>query len=125
MKPKLQNYVKYNFIAKWQDEQCSQMMKNLPTNVIISHIIFAKNYSFMIHDEIESMFWHSTQVTILVYIILQSVFLDDANKGNGEIVKETFFYILDDKEHDTLFVQHYLMLYWERLQNSGFVPKEH
>jgi hypothetical protein len=48
MKPKLQNYVKYNFVAKWQDEQCRQMMKNLPTDVIISHIDFAENYSFMI-----------------------------------------------------------------------------
>jgi hypothetical protein len=71
------------------------------------------------------MFWHSTQVTNLVYIILQRVFSDDADKGDGEIMKETFFYISDDKEHDMLFVQHYLMLHWQRLQNSGFVPKEH
>jgi hypothetical protein len=43
----------------------------------------------------------------------------------GEIMKESHFYISDDKEHDTLFVQHCLMLHWQRLQNSGFVPKEH
>jgi hypothetical protein len=125
MKPKLQNYVKHNFVAKWQDEQCRQMMKNLPADVIISHIDFAENYSFMIQDEIQSMHWHSTQVTILVHITLRRVFLDDADEGDGEIVKESHFYISDDKEHDTLFVQHCLMLHWQRLQNSGFVPKEH
>jgi hypothetical protein len=29
-----------------------------------------------------------------------------------KIIKEKHFYILDDKEHDTLFVQHCFMMHW-------------
>ncbi len=35
-------------------------------------------------------------------------------KLNGEpkVIKESHFYVNDDKEHDTLFVQHCLLLHW-------------
>jgi hypothetical protein len=59
-------------------------------------------------NEIQSMHWHSFQVNILVHI----TFWVDPTSGEGnddkKIIKETYFYVSDDKDHDTLFVQYCL-----------------
>ena len=43
-------------------------MKELPADAILSHVDFAENYSFEIQNEIQSMHWHSSHITILVHI---------------------------------------------------------
>lgn len=52
LKPKLQQFVSHNFIARWQDVQCRISMKELPADAILSHVDFAENYSFEIQNEI-------------------------------------------------------------------------
>jgi hypothetical protein len=69
LKPNLQKFIKDNFVACWQDTQCKLAMLDLPKDVILSHIDFAENYTFQIDNEIQSMHWHSFQVTILVHIM--------------------------------------------------------
>jgi hypothetical protein len=83
-------------------------MDNLPSNTILFQIDFSKNYNFEMQNKIQSMHWHYFQVTILVHITFQ---VDPTNgQGNDDkkIIKETHFYVLDDKEHDILFVQYCL-----------------
>jgi hypothetical protein len=63
LKPNLQKIIKHNFVAHWQDFQCRLDISNLPENVILSHIDFAKNYTFQIDNEIQSMHSHLFQVT--------------------------------------------------------------
>jgi hypothetical protein len=41
-------FITHNFKARWQDEQCQLMMKNVLEGVIVLHINYAKNYSFAI-----------------------------------------------------------------------------
>jgi hypothetical protein len=41
------------------------------------------------------------------------------------LIRETHYYIFDDKTHDTLFVQHYFMQHWHWMQSNGFVPSMH
>ena len=41
------------------------------------------------------------------------------------MVKETYYYIANDKKHDLFFVQHYMMLHWEGLIGAGIRPSEH
>lgn len=43
-------------------------MDNFPLDTILSQIDFAENYSFEMQNEIQSMHWHSFQITILVHI---------------------------------------------------------
>lgn len=89
----------------------------------MSHIDFAENYTFQIQNEIQSMYFFSESVTILVHITLYRGL--PTTEGDGDIIKHSHYYISDDKDHDSLFVQHCLMLHWEWLLGSGFEPKEH
>lgn len=99
-------------------------MDNLPCGVLISHIDFAENYSFAIQNEVQSMHWFSTSITILVHITLCKI-PAGVDGEEGGIVKHTHYYISDDKKHDSLFVQHCLGLHWNWVISSGFRPTEH
>jgi hypothetical protein len=50
LRPKLQQFIKHNFVMRWQDTQCRLAMVNLPCDCILSHIDFVENYSFQIHN---------------------------------------------------------------------------
>jgi hypothetical protein len=39
--------------------------------------------------------------------------------GQSKVMKESLFYISNDKEHDTLFVQHCLLFHWQQLCDEG------
>ena len=72
--------------------------------MVVSVIDFAENYSFKEKNEIQSMHWYPSQVTILVRI---TYVWDEADK----VLKYIHFYIFDNKEHDTLFVQHFMQVH--------------
>jgi hypothetical protein len=42
--------------------------------------------------------------------------------GQNKVIKESHFYVSDDKEHETLFVQHYLLFHWQCLCDQGVQP---
>ena len=44
---------------------------------------------------------------------------------NGMVKKVVHFYISDDKKHDTLFVQHCLLVSHNWLKDQGLAPKYH
>jgi hypothetical protein len=46
LKPKLQKFIKRNFIASWQDSQCRLAMETLAKGIVLSHVDFAENYGF-------------------------------------------------------------------------------
>lgn len=89
-KSKLPQFVRHNFIAR-------RSMQCMGKDVILSHIDFAENYTFEIQNQIQSMYWCSTQISILVHITYRI-------KPDGELVKDSHFYITDDEQHDSLFV---------------------
>ena len=98
------SFIKHNFVFRWQAQQFKDCLLKFPSNVVVSVIDFAENYSFKIHNEIQSMHWWSTQVTILVHITY-------VRNAAGGVQKTLHFYISDDRKHDTLFVQHCFMLH--------------
>ena len=110
-------FITHNFKARWQDEQCQLMMKNILEGVLVSHIDFAENYTFAIQNEVQSLYYFSTSVTILVHITMW--------KEAETIMKQTHFYVSDDKSHDSAYVQHCLLLHWDWLEDSGFMFNEH
>jgi hypothetical protein len=52
MEKTVSTFITHNFRARWQDEQCQIMMKNVPEGVLVSHIDFAENHSFAIQNEV-------------------------------------------------------------------------
>jgi hypothetical protein len=119
LQPKLAKFVSHNFVARWQDQQCYLAMENLPEDTILSHIDFAQNYSFQMQNEIQSMYWTSHQVTILVHLTYRLNPEYDPAKPHTKFKKESHFYISDDRDHDTLFIQHFLLLHWNRVIGSA------
>ena len=109
----LTGYIRHNFVARWQSQQFKDCIQRFPRDVVVSVIDFAENYSFKEQNEIQSMHWYSSQVTILVHI----TYIRDKD---DEVLKYIHFYISDDKDHDTLFVQHCLLLHCEWLAHQGF-----
>lgn len=117
-KDHIKQFIKHNFVYRWQAKQFKLCLGTFPDDVVVSVIDFAENYSFKEQHEIQSMHWYSNQVTILVHIIY-------CRSSGGEVLKTTHFYISDDKVHDTLFVQHCLLLNDAWLNDSGWRAKRH
>jgi hypothetical protein len=52
-------------------------------------------------------------------------FVANPNCGEKKLLTKYHYYISDDNEHDTLFVQHCFQLHWSHLTIGGFYPNEH
>jgi hypothetical protein len=98
-------------------------MQSLREGVILSHIDFSENYRFEPQNELQSEYYDSVNVTILVHITYKTII--DPETGVERIVKESHFYVSDDKKHDTLFVQHCLNMHWKWLDEQGVTLKDH
>jgi hypothetical protein len=93
--------------------------------MILIHIDFVESHTFQVQNEVQFMYYHSTQRTILVQVTYTS-FSTEAYKDNvATLVHETHYYIFDDRTHDTLFVQHDLLQHWWWLQSQGRNVKTH
>ena len=113
----LKKFIKHNFVYRWQAEQFKECLLRFPEDVVISVVDFAENYTFKEQDEVQSMHWFSSQVTIFVHITYVHI--------AGSVQKYYHFYISDDKSHDTLFVQHCFMLHFGWLKGLGVSLKQH
>lgn len=71
--------------------------------MVLTHIDFAENYTFEMQNEIQSMYYYSDQVSILVQVTYSVDFGELALGGPMQLKRETHFYISDDKHHDTDF----------------------
>jgi competence CoiA-like predicted nuclease len=65
LKPTLQKFILHNFTTQWQDVQARLAMTMMPRDILLLHLDFAKNYSFEIQNEIQSMYYHTFLVTFL------------------------------------------------------------
>jgi hypothetical protein len=123
IKPTLQKFIRHNYIARWQDAQAGLAMSSLQEGDLLSHLDFAKNYTFQVQDEVQSEYYCSISVTFLIHITYRMVI--DTNTNESTVLKETHFYVSDDKRHDNFFVQHCLLLYWTWLQEMGVTLKHY
>ena len=111
-------YIKHSHTTQWHNLQFKQSRDVFPKETILSIVDFAENYTFTLQKEIQSEYYHSYKVSILVHIMYIHAELDvdgfDSNENNRGVIKEYHFYINDDRTHDTCFVQHcFGMLYKE------------
>jgi hypothetical protein len=68
MKPKLQHFVRHNFVAMWENKHFKKCIKHFLANIVVSMVEFANNYSFEVQNEVQNMHWHTYQVSIIVHI---------------------------------------------------------
>ncbi len=74
---------------------------------------FADNYSFEVQNEMQSMYWHSYQISIIVHISFHHNLAPNPYDENLRILIEYHFYILDNHKHDLEFMQHCFKLHWQ------------
>jgi len=125
-KPKITQFVLHQFVAKWQDTQFKKSLDVLKDGEVMSLIDFAENYSFKGQDEIQSQHWFNFQLTILVHITYRkNPTFNPADQWSKKVITDYFYYISDDRVHDSLFVQHCLTLHWEHITEAGNLPQQH
>ena len=106
----IQPYICHTFFAKWQAQKFQTLRDNLPLGTFILVVDFVENYSFFHQKEIQSDYYFSKQVTIMVHVCYRHAQLDlDGVQSTLEervIKKEYHFYISDYKEHEIHYVEH-------------------
>ncbi len=126
LRPKLQKFLVHNYVIRFHNEQYKVCLAIVPQDLILV-VDFAENYTFQEFNEIQKMHWHSFQISILVHICYKwnPNFVANPNCGEKKLLTKYHYYISDDNEHDTLFVQHCFQLHWSHLTIGGFYFNEH
>jgi len=57
-KPKLQNFVKHNFVSRWKNKQFKAYFFSFPKNTVVFIMDFAENYSLEVQNEVQFTHWH-------------------------------------------------------------------
>jgi hypothetical protein len=124
--PKIRHFVYHQHQAKWQEAAYKNSLNLLQPGEVLSLIDFAENYSFKGQDEVQSQHWFNFQLTILVHITY-TVNLDynPLDPLNKRLKVDYFYYISDDRKHDSLFVQKCLTDHWNYLKLTGAYPSRH
>ena len=61
-------YVHHVHLARWQDEKFRICRDAFPRGTILSIVDFAENYTLQPQNEIQSQYYHSEQVSLMVHI---------------------------------------------------------
>ena len=89
----LQKLQLHDFIAK---NQATFLAEKTPGEFLVI-ADFSENYSFIVHDEVQSFHWNNLQATV-------HPFLCYLKNSEGKLDSVCFTVISENKEHDTIFV---------------------
>jgi hypothetical protein len=83
-------------------------LKNNLGGCILYCIDSSKNYVFKTQNDVQDMHWYNFQINIMVHITYRKNldFDNTTPDQNPPFLKKVHYYILDNKIHDSLFVQH-------------------
>ena len=108
-------------MEQWQDEQFKIFQDTFPLKTILSVVDFAENYTLQPQNEIQSQYYHSEQVSIMVHITYRHG--QDSNEEKRVILKESHFYISDDRTHEItntcMHQHHHALLFHDQFQSSS------
>ena len=82
---KIQQYIKHVDMAWRQDEQFRICRDTFPLETILSVVEFVENYTLQPKNEIQSQYYHSEQVSIMVHITYRHGL--DSNEEKHVILK--------------------------------------
>ena len=83
---KIQQYIKHFDTTRWEDEHFRICRDTFPLRTILSVVEFVENYTLQPQNEIQSQYYHSEQVSIMVHITYRHGL--DSNEEKRVIVKE-------------------------------------
>jgi hypothetical protein len=110
-------------VARWQDEHFRICRDTFHVGIVLSVVDFAENYTLQPQNEIQSQYYHSEKVNIMVHITYRHG--PDSNEQNKVILKEYHFYISDDRCHDLAYVQHCFQLFYNHLKEKNIQMDQH
>ena len=91
---KIQQYIQHVNMAQCLDKQFRICWDTFPLGTILSVVDFAENYTLQPQNEIQSQYYHSEQVNIMVHITYRNG--PDSNEEKHVILKESHFYVSDN-----------------------------
>ena len=105
MKDILRTFPAHNFRAKWQHNQFSALLENLPINHCITVHDFSENFKCSEKVEIQSNYFSKTEATLHVTLLYRHAALEVDGPDSPDIVCEQFFVISPDEKHDHFFTE--------------------
>ena len=70
LKRSLKFFITHNsFLVHWQNDEFKNQLLELLGDMVLSYVDFNENYTMKVHNKIQTMYYYSTQVTILVMVI--------------------------------------------------------
>jgi hypothetical protein len=84
---------------------------------------FAEKYTLQPQNGIQSQYYHSEQVGIIVHITYGNG--PYSNEENKVILKECHFYISDDRCHELAYVQNLFQLFYNHLKEKNIQMDQH
>ena len=107
-------------MAGWAIQSCRD---TFPHGTILSVVDFAENYTLQPQNEIQSQYYHSKQVSLLVHITYRHG--PNNSEEHREILKEYHFYISDDRCHDLFYVCHCFLMFYNHLKERNIQMDKH
>ena len=107
-------FSKHLFVAKHQQKQFSNLIKNIPSKWAVAVIDFAENYRCVTQDEVQSAYYSYNQVTLFPCVMYYNC------PHCPERVVNYFIYVSDDMVHDASFAHIAMGHACSYLQNLEF-----
>jgi hypothetical protein len=95
-------------VAWFQEEQYKTCLQTFLETLVMFVVDFVENYTFQKYKEVQEMYWFSFQLTILVHIcyMWNLTYIANTYCGENKLLIEYHYFISNDVEHGTLFIEH-------------------
>ena len=110
-------------VARWQDENFRICIDTIPIGIVLSVVDFSNSYPLQPQNEIQSQYYHSEKVSIMIHITYRHG--SNSNEQNIVILKEYHFYISDDQCHGLAYMQHFFQLLYNHLKENNIQMDQH
>lgn len=114
----LEEYPAHQFWASWQNRQMQNLLQNLPLNHVCAVHDYSENYSCQHQDQIQSLYFGQTQVSIHVTVLHRHAVPID-NEPESSVITEHLFVISPDLTHDSHAVHRNRQLIVDYLKEIG------
>lgn len=102
------------FVAAWQQNQFSQLLKSVPSHWVILNMDFSENYSCVNQNEVQSAHWGHNNITIHPAVSYYRC----PNENCNDTIQESLIFVSDDLVHDAHAVATFVAKANEHLQNK-------
>ncbi|XP_041455380.1 uncharacterized protein LOC121408110 [Lytechinus variegatus] len=110
------NFVQHLHTARWQQRQFQRIKDNLPDNVALMVMDFARNRKVFYQDEIKAAYFTQQQVTMHPVVCYY--------REDGSVVRESVVFLSDDLGHDHHAVNHFLKCTEDYLSANHTINRE-